>query len=198
VTRRDRWAILYASLIFGVISTPYLYLGVYAAQGFFFSFEYAEVFWLPLSTALLLGVFIARTRLEQRLAATLGWLFPVLLGLVMAAAVGDVMSVTLLMMVQLLPTPAAAWTGAISVTAIAAIIVAAVVMARPPSRLEQAIALRLGGGNPRHRIYRAAGYVALLGGLVFASYWFRQDYIYNRYCVGYIEPQDYIDCQFRH
>jgi hypothetical protein len=71
-------------------------------------------------------------------------------------------------------------------------------MARPPSRLERAIAIRLDAGNSRHRVYRAFGYITLLGGLVFASYWFRQYYLYEHYCVGYIEPQDYIDCQFWH
>jgi hypothetical protein len=198
MTRRDLWAIPYVSLIFGAISTPYLYLGAYAAQGFFIPFEYADVYWLPLSSALLLGVFIVRTPLEQRLADTLGWLFPVLLALLLAAAVVDLMYVTLFLMVQLLPPHAEAWAGVIGITAIAAITVGIVVMARPPSRLERAIAIRLDAGNPRHRAYRAFGYVALLGGLVFASYWFRQYYLYEHYCVGYIEPQDSIDCQFWH
>ena len=198
MTRRDLWAILYVSLIFGGISTPHLYLGAYAAQGFFIPFEYADVYWLPLSSALLLGVFIMRTPLEQRLAGKLGWLFPVLLALLLATAVGDAMYITLFLMIQLLPPHAEAWTSVISVTAIAAITVGIVVMARPPSRLERAIAIRLDAGNSRHRVYRAFGYIALLGGLVFASYWFRQYYLYEHYCVGYIEPQDYIDCQFWH
>jgi hypothetical protein len=198
MSRRDPWAILYASLVFGVISTPYFYLGAYAAQEFFSPFEYADVFWLPLSTALLLGVFIVRTPLEQRLADRLGWLFPLLLAALLLAAAGDLMFITLLMMVQFLPPSAAAWVGVIGITAIAAMLVAIIVIARPPSRLERAITIRLDAGNPSHRVYRAAGYVALLGGLVFATYWFRQYYLYQHYCVGYIERQDYIDCQFWH
>jgi hypothetical protein len=105
------------------------------------------------------------------------------------------MSITLLMMVQFLPPLAEGWVGVIGITAIAAMLVAIIVIARPPSRLERAITMRLDAGNRRHRVYRAAGYAALLGGLVFASYWFRQYYLYQQYCVGYIEPQDYIDCQ---
>jgi hypothetical protein len=198
MTRRDPWAILYASLIFGAISTPYLYLGGYAAQGFFWLFEYADLFWLPLSTALLLGVCIARTPLEQRLADRLGRLFPLLLAPLAAASVGDLMYITLLSMVQFLPAQAEAWAGVIGITTIAAITVAIIVMALPPSRLERAIAIRLDRANPRHRVYRVAGYVALSGGLVFATYWFRQYYLYEHYCVGYIDPQDYIDCQFWH
>jgi hypothetical protein len=58
-------------------------------------------------------------------------------------------------------------------------LVGVIVIAQPPSRLERTIAVRLDAGNPRHRVYRAAGYIALLGGLVFASYWFRQYYLYE-------------------
>ena len=195
LTRRDRWAILYASLIFGAISTPYWYLGIYAAMGFFLPLFTAGVFWLPLSTAVLLGAFIARTPLEQRLAGGLRWLFPLLRPPLLAAAAYNLVYVTLLLTVQLLPAVAEAWTDVIGIAAIASMLVAIIVVARPPSRLEQVIAMRLGAANPRHRLYRAAGHIALLGGLAFATYWFRQYYLYEHYCVGYIEPQDYIDCQ---
>jgi hypothetical protein len=195
VSRRNPWAILYASLVFGIIFTPYFYLSAYAAAGFFLPFEYADVFWLPFATALLLGVFIVRTPLEQRLADRLGWLFPLMLAALLLAAAGDLMFITLLMMVQFLPPLAEGWVGAIGITAIAAMLVAIIIIVRPPSRLERAITIRLDAGNPSHRAYRAAGYAALLGGLVFASYWFRQYYLYQQYCVGYIEPQDHIDCQ---
>jgi hypothetical protein len=198
VSRRNPWAIAYASLVFGIIFTPYFYLSAYAAAGFFSPFEYADVFWLPFSTALLLGVFIVRTPLEQRLADRLGWLFPLMLTALLLAAAAELMSITLLMMVQFLPPLAEGWVGVIGITAIAAMLVAIIVIARPPSRLERAITMRLDAGNRRHRAYRAAGYAALLGGLVFASYWFRQYYLYQQYCVGYIEPQDYIDCQLWH
>jgi hypothetical protein len=198
LTRRDRWAILYASLIFGAISTPYVYLGGYAVQGFFLPFEYADLFWLPLSTALLLGVFIARRSLEKRLADGLGWLFPLLLAALLLAAAGDLMYLTLLLVVQFLSPLAEGWVGVIGITAIASMLVAIFVVVRPPSRLEQVIAMRLGAANSRHRLYRAAGHIALLGGLAFATYWFRQYYLYEHYCVGYIEPQDYIDCEFWH
>jgi hypothetical protein len=145
-----------------------------------------------------LGVFIARTPLEQRLADRLGRLFPLLLALLLATAVSDSMFITRLLMVLFLPAPAQAWGNVIGITAIAAMLVGVIVIALPPSRLERNIAVRLDVGNPRHRVYRAAGYIALLGGLVFASYWFRQYYLCEHYCVGYIEPQDYIDCQFLH
>jgi uncharacterized membrane protein YqjE len=156
----------------------------------------AGVFWLLLSTAVLLGVFIARTPLEQRLAERLGRLFPLLLLLLLATAVGDLVFITLLLMVQFLPAPADAWTTMIGVTAIAAVLVAIIVIATPPSRLERAIATRLDRGHPHYRGYRLAGYTALLGGLVIAACWFRQYYLYERYCVG--EPQDCVDCQFLH
>jgi hypothetical protein len=169
VTRRDPWAILYAPLIFGGNSTPYWYLGIYAALGFFLPFEYPDVFRPTLSTALLLGVFIARTPVEQRLVERLRRLFPLLLVLLLAAAMGDSMFITRLLMVLFLPAPAQAWGNVIGITAIAAVLIGVIVIAMPPSRLERTIAIRLDATNPWHRGYRAAGFMALFGGLVFAS-----------------------------
>jgi hypothetical protein len=103
VSRRNPWAILYASLIFGGISTPYLYLGTYAARGLFSAFEYADVLWLPLSTALFMGVFIARTPLEQSFGDRFGRLFPPLRLVLLLAALCDLMFITLLLMIQTLP-----------------------------------------------------------------------------------------------
>ncbi|HEX8829311.1 MAG TPA: hypothetical protein VF778_14495 [Xanthobacteraceae bacterium] len=180
------------------ISTPYWYLGIYAAQSFFSAFEYADVLWLPLATALLLGVFIVRTPLERNFTERFGRLFALLLVLLLLAALGNLMYVTLLLMVQTLPPPAQAFTHLIGIVAIAALSVAVIVIALPPSRLERAIAIRLDAGYPRHRAYRSAGYVALLGVFVFASYRFRQYYLYEHYCGGYIEPQDYVDCELLH
>jgi hypothetical protein len=160
--------------------------------------EYPDLFWLLVSTALLLIVFIARTPLEQRLAAGFGSLFPLLLVLLLVAAVADLMYITLLPEVQFLPAAPETWAHVIGITVIASMLAAIIVIARPPSRLERAIAIRLGDSNTRYRAYRAAGCVALLGGSVSAIYWFRQYYLYQHYCVGYIERQDYFDCQFLH
>jgi hypothetical protein len=195
VSRRNPWAILYASLVFGGISTPYLYLGNYAARGFFSAFESADVLWLPLSTVLLIGVFVARTPVEQSFGARFGRLFPPLRVVLLLAALGDSMFITLLLMIQTLPPDAQAFTDLIGTTAIAALTFAIIIVALPPSRLETAISIRLDAGNPSHRAYRMAGYAALFGVLVFTGYWFRQYYLYEHYCGDYIEPQDYIDCQ---
>jgi hypothetical protein len=76
MARRDPWAMLYASLIFGGIFVPYYYLGLLLAAGLFLHlplhFGAMGLFLLVASTVLLLGVFIARTQIEQRLRQRLG------------------------------------------------------------------------------------------------------------------------------
>jgi hypothetical protein len=202
VTRRDPWAILYASLGFGGIAIPYCYFALQVTVSllisFPISFRLTRLFLLGASTALLLLVFVARTRLEQRLSQTLGRYFPRLLAVLVVAAVGYLIAVTLALMNPFpLMLPVQSWADFITIAAVSALVAAVLVIVRPPSRLERAIASRLDRRNRRHRAYRAVGYAALTSGLLFASYWIYQDYLYGRYCSD-AEQQDYIDCQFLH
>jgi hypothetical protein len=203
MTRRDPWAILYASLIFGGLAIPYCYLALNIAVILLINFPLhlglLALFLLGASTAVLLLVFIARTPLERRLSQRLRRLFPLLRAILIVLAAGYLV-VDILASMNPFPLmlPVASWSDFMMIAAIATVVATVVVVVRPPSRLERAIAIRLDAGNSRHRAYRAFGYVTLLGGLIFASYWFRQCYLYEHYCVGYIETQDYIDCQFWH
>ncbi|HEX8829312.1 MAG TPA: hypothetical protein VF778_14500 [Xanthobacteraceae bacterium] len=201
MSRRNPWAILYASLVFGVILAPYCSLGLLLGLSLFFHFPTPH-FGIPglvllgVLTVLLLGVFIARTQVEQRLRQRLGRLLPPLLALLVMLAAGDLVLVTLETADPFpFAPPSERWANFIEITAIGAVVAAIAVIVRPASRLERSITIRLDRANPWHRAYRAAGYVVLTGALLFASYWIYQNYLYERYCSD-ARQQDYIDCQF--
>jgi hypothetical protein len=203
MTRRDPWAILYTSLVFGGIFVPYWYTGL-----FFYISLYLRVPLLNLgptgfillgaSTVLVLSIFVAPTQVEQRLRQRLGRFFSPLRALLLVLAAGELALTTLANMNPFLMTLSGTWSNFIEIATISAVVAAVIVVARPASRLERSIAIRLDRANPRHHAYRAAGYVVLTSGFLFASYWIYQSYLYERYCVGYIEQQDYIDCHFLH
>ena len=92
MTRRDPWAILYASLIFGGLAIPYCYLALNIAVILLINFPLhlglLALFLLGASTAVLLLVFIARTPLERRLSQRLGRLFPLLRAILIVLAAG--------------------------------------------------------------------------------------------------------------
>jgi hypothetical protein len=203
VSRRNPWAILYASLVFGGALVPYYYVGLILGVGLFLHlppphFVSAPLILLGASTALLLGVFIARTWVEQWLHQRLGHFFSPLRAVLLVLSAGYLVLVTL---VTMNPFPFAprsgAWANLIEIAVISAVTAAIIVIFRPASRLERSITIRLDRANPWHWAYRAAGYVAITAGLLFASYWIYQEYLYERYCSD-AEPQDYIDCKFLH
>jgi hypothetical protein len=201
VTSRNPWAIVYASLIFGGMLVPYYNVGLLLGVGLLLHlpashFGSTGLVLLGASTALLLGVFVARTQVQQRLRQRLGRFFSPLRALLLALSAGYLILVTLVNMnpFPFVP-PSGAWANLIEIATIGAVIAAIVVTMRPASRLERSITVRLDRANPWHWAYRAAGYVALTGGLLFASYWIYQNYLYERYCSD-AEQQDYIDCQF--
>jgi hypothetical protein len=203
MTRRDPWAILYASLIFGGLAIPYCYLALNIAVILLINFPLHlglfALFLLGASTAVLLLVFIARTPLERRLSQRLGRLFPLLRAILIVLAAGYLV-VDILASMNPFPLmlPVASWSDFITIAAITTVAAMVVVLARPPSRLERAIATKLDRDNPWYRAYRGAGYVALLSRLLFVGYWLNQYYLYSRYCGGdVVEQQDYIDCHFR-
>jgi len=92
MTRRDPWAILYASLIFGGLAIPYCYLALNIAVILLINFPLhlglLALFLLGASTAVLLLVFIARTPLERRLSQRLRRLFPLLRAILIVLAAG--------------------------------------------------------------------------------------------------------------
>jgi len=100
VARRNPWAILYASLVLGDILAPYCSVGLLLGLGLFFHFPLPH-FGLPgfvllgVSTVLLLGVFVARTQVEQRLRQRLGRFFSPLRVLLLVLAAGYLVLVTL-------------------------------------------------------------------------------------------------------
>ena len=201
MARRNPWAILYASLVLGDILAPYCSVGLLLGLGLFFHFPLPH-FGLPgfvllgVSTVLLLGVFVARTQVEQRLRQRLGRFFSPLRVLLLVLAAGYLVLVTL---VTADPFPFAPPSGAganfFVIVTISAVVLAIVVSIRPASRLERSITVRLDRANAWHWAYRAAGYVALTGGLLIASYWIYQNYLYERYCSD-SEQQDYLGCRF--
>jgi hypothetical protein len=203
VTRRNPWAILYASLVFGGILVPYCYLGLLLGFSLLVPFPLLDfrptgLVLLGASTVLVLGVFIAPTQVEQRLRQRLGRLFSPLRALLLILAAGELALTTRASMNPFPMTPpSGTWSNLIEIATISAVVAAVIVILRPASRLERSITIRPDGGNPWHRAYRAAGYVAFTGGLLFASYWIYQNYLYERYCSD-AEQQDYIDCQFLH
>jgi hypothetical protein len=203
VTRRDPWAILYTSLLFGGVLVPYYYVGLLLGVGLFlhlpaWHFSSTGLILLGASTVLLFGLFIARTQLEQNLRQRLGRFFSPLRALLLVLAASYLVLVTLVTMNPFpFAPPSGAWSNFIEIATISAVIAAIVVTIRPASRLERSITIRIDSAHPRHWAYRAAGYAALTGGLLFASYWIYQDYLYGRYCSD-AEQQDYIDCQFLH
>jgi hypothetical protein len=203
MTRRDPWAILYASLLFGSIAIPYCYLALHIAVSLLINFplrfRLLPLFLLGASTALLLLVFIARTPLERRLSQWLGRLFPLLRAILVVLAAGYlVVDILATMNPFPLMLPVAFWSDLITIAAITTVVAMVVVVVRPPSRLETAIATKLNRDNPWYRAYRGAGFVALVSGLLFVGYWVNQYYLYSRYCGGdVVEQQDYIDCHTR-
>jgi hypothetical protein len=202
MSRRDPWAIFYASLIFGGIAIPYCYLALHITVALLVNFplplSLTLVFLLGAPAALLLLVFIARTPLERRLMERLGRPFPVLRAVLILLAAGYLGLLTLTMMNPFpLMLPVQSWHTFITIAASTAALAAVIVIVRSPSRLERAIAARLSGDNPWHRAYRGAAYVALLMGFLFAGYWLNQYYLYSRYCGDIVEQQDYIDCHHR-
>jgi hypothetical protein len=154
VTSRNPWAILYASLIFGGVLVPYYTVGLLLGVGLFLRlpashFGSTGLVLLGTSTALLLGVFVARTQVEQRLRLRLGRFFSPLRALLLALSAAYLILVTL---VNMNPFPFApssgAWANLIEIATIGAVVAAIVVTIRPASNGP----LRSGSTAPIHGI----------------------------------------------
>jgi hypothetical protein len=147
VSRRNPWAILYTSLIFGGIFVPYWYVGLLLCISLYLHVSLldlgpAALVLLGASTVLVLGVFIVRTPVEQRLRERLGRLFAPLLALFLVLAAGELVLTTLANMNPLLMTPSGTWTHFMQIATISAVVAAVIVVVRPASRLERAITIR--------------------------------------------------------
>jgi hypothetical protein len=190
-TERSILALLLASLVYGIIAAPWYWLGVYAlhpAPGILFlgAGAAADVL-VAAATAVLLIMFIARTRLEEALARGLGrWFRPLALA-VAALALAYVWLVQSMMAISPLGPSVEYWSNLISVAGGAAVVALAVCTATRPSRLERLMANRLSRGRASDVLYRAMGILVLMSALIFSGYQLYRVYLYSAHCAGYLD-----------
>lgn len=185
--KRNLLALLLASLVYGVIAAPWFWLGVYALVPPFREMLLVGGPWIAADTAVLLLMFIARTRLEEALALRLGrWFRPLALA-VAALALAQLWLTESTMPAMPLAPEVEYWSSLVSVSGGAAVVALAICAATPRSRLERVIASRLSRGKRSNALYRAVAILALMSVLVFASYQLYRFYLYSTYCVGYLE-----------
>jgi len=180
--RRSALAILYSSFLFGSMPVPYLYILLLARFGLPPAFV-LTVAWLAASTALLLGVFIERSRLEAALALRLGGYFRPLAIATVSTALGSSYVIELEVSSFPLSTSYVDWFNLIVVSAIATALAFLVIIATRPSRLAALIASRVDRINRSSTVYRAAAYLVLTMALMFVG---SRLYQYHRFmqCCG--------------
>jgi hypothetical protein len=177
LANRSVLAILYTALVFGAISCPYYYVMRGALSYFPPRATWIIFAWLPASTAVLLLVFISKTKLEERLATKFGRYFQPILIVAVFLALGSACFLEAKIANFTLLLPVEYWYYLILISGVATVVAVVVIVLTRPSRLEQLIAAKVRGPNKSQAIYQTVGYLVLILGLVFAYSRLHQYYL---------------------
>ena len=171
---------MYSAFVFGSIASPYIYIALGALAYARLTSILIVVPWLMICTSLLLLIFISRSKLETMLAHSLGSYFRPITVVAVIAAMGNSYFIESKIANFTLLLPVKYWYYLILVSGIATAASLVVIIATPPSRLEEFIASKLGRGNTSFIVYQTVGYLALMIGFLFASMRLYQYWLYKR------------------
>ena len=177
---RDVLSVLYSALMFGTILSPYGYITGGALSYFAPSVALIIISWLVTSTALLLLVFVSKTKLEERLATKVGRYWQPTITLAVIAALAStyfveskIANFTLLESVEY-------WYYLTLITEAATALALGVIVATIPSRLEKSLAFLFSPRNRFHVFCRAVGFLVLLVVVIVAGYKLYEYYLYKQ------------------